>query len=145
MFLGEFAHSIDEKGRMIIPAGYREALQGGAYISLGFDQNLIIWPTATFENILNRLSSMSVTDPKTRLLRRMFFSMASRVEFDKAGRILLPQHLREAAHLTSDVVVAGVGDTLEIWSHDLWSEQEQYIQDDKPNSARFAEVDLPLD
>ena len=93
MFFGEYAHTVDEKGRMIIPASYREALAGGAYISVGFEQNLIVWPTSIFEKILDRLSAMSVTDPNTRLLRRMFYSQASRVEFDKAGRILLPQHL----------------------------------------------------
>ena len=144
VFLGEYAHTIDEKGRMIIPATFREALQGGAYISMGFDQNLIVWPTAIFEQILDRLSAMSVTDPNTRLLRRMFFSKASRVEFDKAGRILLPQHLREAAHLSGDAIVAGVGETMEIWSHDLWAEQEQCIQDGKVNAERFAGLDLPL-
>ncbi len=144
MFLGEFTHTIDEKGRMIIPASYRDALEGGAYISLGFDQNLIVWPTAIFEQILTRLSAMSVTDPNTRLLRRMFFSQASRVEFDKAGRILLPQHLREAARLSGDAIVAGVGETIEIWSHDCWAEQEQLIQDGKVNAGRFSGLDLPL-
>ncbi len=143
-FFGEYAHTIDEKGRMIIPASYREALQGGAYISLGFDQNLIVWPTAIFEQILARISSMSVTDPNTRLLRRMFFSQASRVEFDKAGRILLPQLLREAAHLSGEAIVAGVGETLEIWSRDCWAEQEQCIQDGKVNSDRFKGLNLPL-
>ncbi len=144
MFFGEYTHTIDEKGRMIIPASYREALQGGAYISLGFDQNLIVWPTAIFEQILARISALSVTDPNTRLLRRMFFSQASRVEFDKAGRILLPQHLREAAHLSGDAIVAGVGETMEIWSCDLWVEQEQCIQDGKVNAGRFSDLDLPL-
>ncbi len=143
-FFGEYAHTIDEKGRMIIPASYREALQGGAYISLGFDQNLIVWPTAIFEQILARISSMSVTDPNTRLLRRMFFSQASRVEFDKAGRILLPQLLREAAHLSGEAIVAGVGETLEIWSRDCWAEQEQFIQDGKVNADRFKGLNLPL-
>ncbi len=143
-FIGEYAHTIDEKGRMIIPASYREALQGGAYISLGFDQNLIVWPTATFEQILARINSMSVTDPNTRLLRRMFFSQASRVEFDKAGRILLPQLLRVAAHLSGEAIIAGVGETLEIWSRECWAEQEQCIQDGKVNSDRFKGLNLPL-
>ncbi len=144
MFLGEYAHTLDEKGRMIIPACYREALAGGAYISVGFDQNLIVWPTAIFEKILDRLSTMSVTDPNTRLLRRMFYSQASRVEFDKAGRILLPQHLRSAAHLAGDAIVVGVGETMEIWSPELWAEQEQCIQDGKVNAERFVGLDLPL-
>ena len=144
MFLGEYTHTIDEKGRMIIPACFRDLLQNGAYISLGFDNNLIVWPTTSFEAILSRLSTLSVTDSNTRLLRRMFFSKAARVEFDRAGSIILTQSLREAAHLTDNAVIAGVGDTLEIWSEELWNTQEQLIQDGKINAERFTELDLPL-
>jgi MraZ protein len=144
VFLGEYAHTIDDKGRMIIPAGFRELLQGGAIITVGFDQNLIVWPIAIYEQIRTRISSMSVTDFNTRLLRRMFFSKAFRVEFDKAGRILIPQPLREAAHLSENAVVTGVDDTLEIWSAELWAEQDLLIQDGKTNAERFAALNLPL-
>jgi MraZ protein len=144
VFLGEYTHTIDEKGRMIIPVCFRDLHQNGAYISLGFDNNLIVWPIASFEAILARLSTLSVTDSNTRLLRRMFFSKAVRVEFDRAGRILLPQSLREAAHLTENAVIAGVGESLEIWSEELWTAQEQLIQDGKINGERFTELDLPL-
>ena len=91
-----------------------------------------------------RISSMSVTDFNTRLLRRMFFSKAFRIEFDKAGRILIPQPLREAAHLVENAVVTGVDDTLEIWAAELWAEQDQLIQDGKTNAERFAALNLPL-
>jgi len=144
VFLGEYAHSIDEKGRMIIPAGFRELLQDGAIITVGFDQNLIVWPIAIYEQIRSRISKMSVTDLNTRLLRRMFFSKAFRIEFDKAGRILIPQPLREAARLGENAVVNGVDDTLEIWSAELWAEQDQLIQDGKTNAERFTALDLPL-
>ena len=144
MFLGEYKHTIDEKGRMIIPACFRDLLQNGAYISLGFDNNLIVWPTSSFDQILARLSNLSVTDPDTRLLRRMFFSQAVRVEFDKAGRILLPQPLREAASLRENAVITGVGETLEIWAEELWQDQEMLIQDGKANKERFTKFDLPL-
>ena len=79
-----------------------------------------------------------------RLLRRMFFSKAFRIEFDKAGRILIPQPLREAAHLVENAVVTGVDDTLEIWAAELWAEQDQLIQDGKTNAERFAALNLPL-
>lgn len=144
MFLGEYKHTIDEKGRMIIPVCFRDLLLNGAYISLGFDNNLIVWPTTIFEQILSRLSTLSVTDPDSRLLRRMFFSQAVRVEFDRAGRVLLPQPLREAASLHENAVITGVGDTLEIWAEELWQSQEVLIQDGKANSERFARLDLPL-
>jgi len=144
VFLGEYSHTIDEKGRMIIPANFREQLQDGAIITIGFDQNLIVWPIAIYEQVRTRISNMSVTELNTRLLRRMFFSKAFRVEFDKAGRILLPQPLREAAHLGENAVITGVDSTLEIWAPELWAEQEQLIQDGKTNAERFAELDLPL-
>jgi MraZ protein len=144
VFLGEYAHTIDEKGRTIIPAGFRELLQDGAILTVGFDQNLIVWPIAIYEQVRNRISSMSVTEFNTRLLRRMFFSKAFRVEFDRAGRILIPQPLRVAAHLGENAIITGVDDTLEIWSPELWAEQEQLIQDGKTNAGRFAALDLPL-
>lgn len=144
MFLGEYSHTIDDKGRMIIPANFREQLQDGAIITIGFDQNLIVWPIAIYEQVRTRISSMSVTELNTRLLRRMFFSKAFRVEFDRAGRILLPQPLRESAHLGENAVITGVDSTLEIWAPELWAEQEQLIQDGKTNAERFAELDLPL-
>lgn len=144
MFLGEYKHSIDEKGRMILPACFRDLLQGGAYVSLGFDNNLIVWPITSFEQILAHLSTLSVTDSNTRLLRRMFFSQAARVEFDRAGRILLPQALRSAVNLQENAIIAGVGDTLEIWSEELWAAQEQLIIDGKVNSERFTKLELPI-
>jgi MraZ protein len=144
VFLGEYKHTIDEKGRMIIPACFRDLLQNGAYISQGFDNNLIVWPTAIFDQILNRLSNLSVTDPDTRLLRRKFFSQAVRVEFDRAGRILVPQNLRDAASLRENAVITGVGETLEIWAEELWQAQEVLIQDNDANNKRFVKFDLPL-
>ena len=144
MFLGEYKHTIDEKGRMILPACFRDLLQGGAYVSLGFDNNLIVWPITSFEQILVHLSSLSVTDSNTRLLRRMFFSQAARVDFDRSGRILLPQALRSAVNLQENAIITGVGDTLEIWSEELWAAQEQLIKDGKVNSDRFTKLELPI-
>jgi MraZ protein len=144
MFLGRYDHNIDEKGRMTIPARFRELLGGEAYISLGFDQALVVWPAAAFEAIMERLGAMSVTDSSTRLLRRIFFTNASRVDFDKTGRILLPQHLRLAAHLENAAVVTGVGETFEIWAPDQWAQQDNLITEARANAEQFSALNLPL-
>jgi MraZ protein len=144
VFLGEYKHTIDEKGRLVFPACFRDLLQNGAYLARGFDHNLIVWPADIFDQILNRLSDLSVTDPDTRLLRRKFFSQAVRVEFDRAGRILLPQNLRDAASLHENAVITGVGETVEIWAGELWQAQEALLEDDDANNERYEKFNLPL-
>ena len=144
MFLNEFRHNIDEKGRMTIPAPYRELLGGEAYISLSFDPCLTVWPAPAFLQMRERIASMSLTDPMARLLRHMFFTKAARVEFDKAGRILLPQHLRVAVQLESDAVVAGVGETFEIWSPVKWAPEDQKVMEALAHPEQFEAFNLPL-
>jgi MraZ protein len=144
MFLGQFEHTVDEKGRMTIPARFRELLEGGAYVTQGFDSNLIVLPTAAFQQIYQRVNQLSMTDPTTRQLKRLIFSSAPRLEFDKAGRILLPQFLRETAGLDGSAVVVGVGDYFEIWSVQHWADQNNNLRDADANSQRFAALDLSL-
>ena len=144
MFLGQFEHTIDEKGRMTIPARFRELLEGGAYVTQGFDSNLIVLPTGAFQQIYQRVNQLSMTDPTTRQLKRLIFSYATRLEFDKAGRILLPQFLRETASLDGAAVVVGVGDYFEIWSVQHWADQNDNLRDADANSQRFAALDLSL-
>ena len=144
MFLGQYEHIIDEKGRMTIPARYRELLADGAYITQGFDQNLIVLTTASFASIYERVNQMSVTDPNARQLRRLIFSRADRLEFDKAGRILIPQFLRQTNCLESQAMVVGVGNYFEIWSPELWRRQNDLLQDAESNNERYATLNLPL-
>jgi len=94
MFLGQYQHSLDEKGRLTIPAAFRDALGEGAFVSQGFDRNLMVMGAAYFQQVYERINAMSITDPAARLLRRLILSSAYQVEVDKAGRILLPQNLR---------------------------------------------------
>ena len=142
MFMGEVQHSLDSKGRLTIPARYRDLLEGGAYITQGFDQNLMVWPVSAFEHILQSLGTKSITDPDTRLLQRLIFSRGERLEVDGAGRILIPQFLRQFANLVSEVVVVGVGNYFEIWSPDLWGPQLTQIQDVNANAVRFKAFDI---
>ena len=142
MFLGQYRHSLDNKGRLTVPARYRELLEEGAYITQGFDRNLMIWKSSAFESISQRVGQMSITDPASRLLRRLIFSSGERVEVDRAGRILIPQFLRQAAYLDGEAVVVGVGDYFEVWSPSLWDEQAAQLQDTEANAQRFIAFDL---
>ena len=144
MFLGQHEHTIDEKGRMTIPARFREALEAGAYITQGFDQNLIVLTSPDFEKLTQVLNRMSLTDPTARQLRRHFFANADRLEVDKAGRILLPQFLRQVAHLDGNAMVVGAGEYVEIWSKSLWEQQQVILQDAEANAQKFAALDLSL-
>ena len=143
MFLGRFHHNLDDKGRLTVPARFRDVLlSDGAYVMQGFDQNLMVLPSETFETLSHRINGMSMTDPTARLLRRLLFSTADRVEVDKVGRILLPQFLRDSAGLQASVIVVGNGDYFEIWSPEDWDAQDDQLQDAQSNAHRFAALDL---
>jgi len=142
MFMGQYVHSLDVKGRLTIPSRYRALLEDGAYITQGFDHNLMVWTKPAFEQISHRVSQGSITDPTSRLLRRFIYSSGDAMEMDRAGRILIPEFLRQVAQLDSEVVVVGVGDYFEIWSPSLWAEQLASMQDAEANQQRFIAFDL---
>ena len=143
MFLGRYRHSLDTKGRLTIPARFRDALGDGAYVIQGFDGNLMVLPPDVFQVLYQRVARLSITDPKARLLRRLILSAAAEVELDRAGRILLPPYLREAAELDGDeVVLVGVGDYFEIWSAEAWERQLEMLEDPEANAERFAALDI---
>jgi MraZ protein len=144
MFLGQYHHTIDEKGRVTFPSRFRELLVDGAYVTKGFDQNLTVMTTARFNLLYERINKMNMTDPNFRSLRRFMFSMAAKVDFDAAGRFLIPQALKEAAHLNGEAVVVGVGDDIEIWDPELWNEQINKMDDPEATSQRFDTLDLSL-
>ncbi len=143
MFLGQFQHALDNKGRLTIPSRFRELLLAeGAYVIQGMDRNLMVLTVPEFERISQRVAGMTVTDPDARLLKRLIFSTASRVEVDKTGRILIPEFLRVYAGLEAEAYVVGVGEYFEIWSPPSWAEQMTKLQDVEANAQRFAVWDL---
>lgn len=142
MFLGRYHHNIDDKGRLTIPARFRELLVDGAFITKGFDQNLIVLRPKLFELITQRVNENSITNQVTRELARMLFSSAERAEPDKNGRILVPQFLRQSANLEGEAVLAGVGNYFEIWSPSAWEQEVEKMQNSELNSDRFAGLDL---
>lgn len=142
MFMGRYEHTIDEKGRMTIPARYRELLLNGAYITQGFDRNLMVLTTDYFDVISKRVNQMSITDPDARQLKRLIFSNGDRLESDKAGRVLIPQYLREFAGLEGAAMLVGAGAYFEIWSPRTWAELNEQLADSDTNSQRFTAFDL---
>jgi MraZ protein len=142
MFLGQFQHSIDDKGRLMVPARFRELLEGGAYLTQGFDKCLMVMTEAYFKQVYERISAMNLADPTARLLRRMILSNAYPVDVDKVGRILVPGNLRQFANLESDAIVAGQGEYFEVWTPAEWEKQTAQINDTEANNQRFATLNL---
>jgi len=144
MFLGRYHHNLDEKGRLTIPAKFRDALAEGAFLTQGFDRNLRLLTEVDFEAMAAQINRLSMTDPAIRQLRRLIFATASEVQLDRIGRTLVPQFLREFAGLDNEAIIVGVGEAIEIWSPEVWAEQESLLLDAQANAQKFAELDLSI-
>jgi MraZ protein len=143
MFLGRYEHTIDEKGRMTIPARYRELLGDSPYVMHGlFDHNLLVMTAITFEILYDRLSEMSAINEDANDLWHLVFPNAEQLEKDKVGRILIPSPMREFAQLSDTAVVLGVGRFFEIWSPELWTVKS--AQQDPSLIKKFSAFDLSL-
>ena len=142
MFLGQFQHNLDEKGRLMIPARYRELLAAGAFITQGFDKCLMVMTDIHFKEVYDRINAMNLADQNARLLRRLILSNAYSVEIDRVGRILVPGNLRQVIRLESEAIVAGQGEYFEVWNPADWNEQMDQLQDIETNNQRFATLDL---
>jgi MraZ protein len=142
MFLGQYQHSFDDKNRLTVPSRFREPIAGGAFVVQGLDPNLMVLTPEAFEIIYQRIMAMNLTDPAARLLRRIILGNASQLDVDSAGRILVPQNLREFAGLQGEAVLVGQGDYFEIWSPEKWQEQQAQVNDAETNAQRFATLDL---
>ena len=128
MFFGTYDHTIDEKGRLTLPARFRDLFADGVVIAKGLDSNVDVFPRAGWDGLVEeRLAHLDPLSPETRQLRRFFFAGAEHETMDKQGRVLVPQALREAAGLGRDVVIAGVFDHLEVWSREDWAEQQKGV------------------
>lgn len=142
MFLGQYRHTIDDKGRLTIPARFRDLMEEGAYVTQGFERNLMVLTSPGFEAMTHQVNRSSITDPTARALKRLLFSTADRVTPDKNGRILIPQFLRERNQLDGEAVLVGVGDYFEIWTPEAWDRQLDQLQDTEANEQRFIGLDL---
>ncbi len=122
MFTGEFQHTLDEKGRVIIPARLREGLGDTFMITRGLDGCLFIYHFDTWTKIEQKVKELPLARKDARAFARYFFSGAAEVEIDRQGRVLIPQNLREHAAIEKEVMIIGVSDRVEVWSEKAWRE-----------------------
>lgn len=124
MFYGEFEHSIDRKGRLILPAKFREVAKNQFvekfFVTRGLDKCLFMFAEEEWRSQENKFKNMPFTKQQSRNFNRLLFSGAQEISFDKQGRILLPQYLKDFADIKKDVMIVGVSNRIEIWAKDLW-------------------------
>lgn len=122
MFIGEYHHSVDDKGRLIIPSKFRDELGTKFIITRGIENCLFVYSMESWEKIVNKLETLPFTKKDARAFIRFFLSGASEAEFDKQGRINITSPLISYANITKECVVIGTGDRLEIWSEESWND-----------------------
>ena len=136
MFIGEYHHTIDDKGRIIIPAKFRDSLGEQFIITRGLENCLFVYSLENWAKITDKLSTLPFTKKDARIFNRFFLSGATDVELDKQGRVNISQPLIDYANLVKDCVVIGTGDRLEIWSQESWN---GFFDSTKDNMSDIAE------
>ena len=136
MFIGEYHHTIDEKGRIIIPAKFREELGKEFIITRGIENCLFVYSKENWAQITNKLNSLPFTKKDARTFNRFFMSGATDVELDKQGRVNISKPLIDYANLLKDCVIIGTGDRLEVWSQESW---ESFFDSTKDSMSDIAE------
>lgn len=130
MFIGEYQHSVDVKGRMAVPAKFRAKLKKGAVVTKGLDHCLVIYPEKDWQELATKLSSLPITQANTRAFSRLMLAGAMAVDLDKQGRMLVPEYLRKYSKLSKKVVVVGLYNRLEIWSKAEWDKYSARTEKD---------------
>ena len=126
MFIGEYSHTIDSKGRLIVPSKFREQLGDEFVMTKGLDGCLFVYENSEWKSFEEKLHALPLTNANARKFTRFFLAGACACEVDKQGRILIPAVLREFANLEKDVVLVGVGSRIEIWSRERWEDAASF-------------------
>jgi len=136
MFIGEYAHNLDEKGRLAIPAKFRRELSKGAVITRGLDSCLFLYTKTEWEKLAEKLATLPISAANSRAFARLMLAGAMDVEVDKQGRVVIPEYLRSFATLQKNVVIAGLYNRAEIWDEEKW---KSYKSQTEANSNEIAE------
>ncbi|MFP4514493.1 MAG: division/cell wall cluster transcriptional repressor MraZ [Parcubacteria group bacterium] len=136
MFIGEYKHSLDSKGRLAIPAKFRASLKKGAVVTKGLDNCLFLYSKEQWQKMAEKLASLPTSQAKARAFARHMIAGAMDVEFDSQGRITLPEYLRDFADLEKKTIIAGLYNHLEIWDEKAW---DKYKKQAEKNSNDIAE------
>ncbi len=135
MFIGEYNHSIDAKGRLAVPKKFRDDLRAGVVITKGLDNCLWVYTYEEWKNLATKLANLPISQSSTRAFARLMLAGAMDTVLDKQGRVVLPDYLREYAGIGKKVVVAGLFDRLEIWNEDKWQEYKEQTESESSEIA----------
>ena len=136
MFIGEFHYTLDDKGRLSVPVGYRTELSNGAVVTRGLDHTLFLYPKKQWESLAEKIAAMPLSQADTRAFARLMLAGAMEVSIDRSGRITIPEYLRTYAGLNKRVVVSGLFDRMEIWDEDSW---QTYVAKTEAHGDEIAE------
>ncbi len=136
MFIGEYSHNLDSKGRLAVPAKFRNMFKKGAVVTKGLDNCLFLYPKEKWEDMAEKFANLPISQSKARAFSRHMLAGAMDVDFDSQGRVSLPEYLRKFSGLKKKVVIAGVYDRLEIWDKQAW---DKYKTRAEENSNDIAE------
>ena len=138
MFTGEYRHTVDDKGRIAVPAKFRAQLGAGAVVSRWLDACLAIHTQTGWDALATRVAALPITDPNARRFQRLIFAGAAEVELDRQGRVLVPSYLRDHIGLGGDAVVVGSRDHAEIWVPSTWATYAEGLDDTDELAQAFA-------
>jgi MraZ protein len=135
VFTGEYRHSVDDKGRMAVPAKFRAQLEDGLVVSKWPDPCLAVHTRRAWDDIAAKAASLPITSPGSRAFERLLFGGSSEADLDRQGRVVIPAFLREHAGLAGDVVVVGARDHIEIWAPSRWDDVRRALEDPETLAA----------
>lgn len=135
MFIGEYTHTIDDKGRLAIPSKFRLQLSQGAVVTRGLDNCLFLYPKNEWEKMAEKLASLPLTQANARAFSRLMLAGAMDVDIDKQGRVVLPAYLRQYASVDGSTVVAGLYNRVEIWNEEAWRTYQAAAEKDSNEIA----------
>ncbi len=142
MFLGEYVHTIDEAGRLTIPAKFRDELAEGLVVTRGLDRCLAIYPLDEWERLAERVSGLPITDRYARAFRRLVFANASHAVPDRHGRVVIPPRLREYIDLGGEVVITGLNTYIELWHPESWDQERERVEEEDGNIDQWAALGI---
>lgn len=136
MFIGEYLHTIDEKGRLAVPAKFRQQLSKGAVVTRGLDQSLFLYPMQEWEQLAKKLAGLPLAQANSRAFARLMLAGAMDASLDRQGRIIVPAYLRKFATINKNVVLAGLYNRIEVWDQVAW---QRYKSATEKKSGAIAE------
>lgn len=137
MFIGEYQHNLDDKGRLAVPVKFRKDLAKGVVITRGLDNCLFLYPQSQWEKLATKLSALPISQTNSRAFARLMLAGAMDVELDRQGRVIIPDYLRKYAGIKKKTILAGLYDRIEIWDEEKW---EVYKANTEKNGNEIAEA-----